>query len=72
MNRDVLRVLKFGLQEAAVSRRRRMATTCLIALFAAGIWWPLLHFGGRAAGYPIPQAVLLPVLGASSFCWCWD
>ena len=69
MNRDVLRVLKFWLQEAAVSRRssRRIATTCLIALFATGIWWPLLHFGGRAVGYPIPEAVLLPMLGGIFF-----
>jgi hypothetical protein len=65
MNRDVLRVLKFRLQEAAVSRRssRRIATTCLIALFATGIWWPILHFGGRSVGYPIPEAILFPVLG---------
>ena len=73
MNRDVLRVLKLGLREPAVSRRssRRIAATWLIAPFAAGIWPPLLHLGGPAVGYPIPEAVLFPCWGASSFCRCW-
>lgn len=64
MNRDVPRVLKLRRQGAAVGRPsgRRIATICLVALFATGIWWVILHFGGRAVGYPIDAAALLPVL----------
>ena len=64
MDREFLRVLKFRRQGAVGGRRggRHIATTCLVALFATGIWWVILHFGSRAVGYPIHASLLLPVL----------
>ena len=64
MNRDVLRALRPGRCETASGRPggKRIATICLVALFATGIWWVILHFGSRAVGYPIGSAWLLPVL----------
>jgi fatty acid desaturase len=64
MNRDVLRALKLRRQGAAVGRLsgRRIATTCLIALFTTGVWWIILYFGGWAVGYPISEAWLFSVL----------
>lgn len=55
---------KFRRQGTAVGRanRRHIATTCLIALFATGIWWVILDFGGRAVGYPMGANLLWPVL----------
>ena len=64
MNRDVLRALNLRRYGAAGRRPggKRIAAICLVALFATGIWWIILHFGGRAVGYPIGSAWLLPVL----------
>lgn len=64
MNRDVLRALKLSRYGTAGGRPggKRIATICLVALFATGIWWVILHFGSRAMGYPIGGAWLLPVL----------
>ena len=45
------------------SKGRRAATIGLVALFATGIWWIILHFGGRALGSPIEVRWLLPLLG---------
>jgi hypothetical protein len=53
MNRDVPRA----------SKGRRAATIGLVALFATGIWWIILHFGGRAFGSPIEERWLFALLG---------
>jgi hypothetical protein len=45
------------------SKGRRAATIGLVALFATGIWWIILYFGGRALGSPIEARWLFPLLG---------
>ena len=63
MNRDILRMWKLRRQGAAAGPSgRRIAMTCLVALFATGVWWVILYVGGWIVGYPIDIAVMLPVL----------
>ena len=40
----------------------RAILICLIALFTTAVWGAILHFGTRAAGYPIGTAWLATVL----------
>jgi hypothetical protein len=63
MDRDILRVLKLR-RQGAIGRPsgRRIAMICLVALLATGVWWVILHFGGRAVGYPIGDTLLFTVL----------
>lgn len=66
MNRDIPRALNFQRSGAAFNRLRawRLAMICAVAFFATGVWWLILHFGGRAMGYPIGGGALVAVLGS--------
>ncbi len=59
-------------QRSDQSRGRRVVTIALVALFATGIWWVILHFGARALGTPIGAAWMLLCLAASMCCWSLD
>jgi len=64
MNRDLQRESKLR-RRAAVLRRLslgRLAMICVVAFFATGVWWAILHFGGRAVGRPIGTTALICVL----------
>ena len=65
MRRDIPRPLKAMRAGAGFSRLggARLAMICLVALLATGVWWAILSFGGRAAGYPLGEHTLLVVLG---------
>jgi hypothetical protein len=64
MKRDIPRASKLRRRAAALRRLSlgRLAMICVVAFFATGVWWAILHFGSQVVGYPIGTAALICVL----------
>lgn len=68
MNLESPRASEFYRRWAALAHSsKRAAIIGSVALFATGIWWIILIFGGWAFGYPIDTIWLLPLLGGIYF-----